>query len=372
MSGPLDADDGRAPAPAPAPARSPWPRGRGALLLTAFLSAATVPALLSWTSHEDRQVLQSRQGELDELLRAGVEVRRESLPSRVVSGAQAAELVGVPSDAGLRFKSELLFSDAQIELFRQKSEREGEIERTLKPPDAVTAKATRDEIEVEWTAPADLDAVRASLRDQPLLRLGFRVYRWREGEEPTLLTTFEGVRTAYQDRDLPLWRERFFYCVATVLEGTIGDLPTLIESKRSPVITAETLENYLLAVVDGTDDSARLELSAWLDGQWRKSTLDVGVGTRITAESRRTLEGRDEPFTLDTGLTVRELRWVDGQLETSTQRPEFLPDGKRRLDPATGLPTFRTEPVSVPTRTLTVILSEPSGATRTISSAEPR
>jgi len=63
--------------------------------------------------------------------------------------------------------------------------------------------------------------------------LGFRVYRWREGEEPRLVSPLAANETSFTDRDLPLWRVRFFYCVATVIEGTIGDLLTLIESKRS-------------------------------------------------------------------------------------------------------------------------------------------
>lgn len=349
---------------------SPLPRGRRALLLTAFLGAATVPALLSWTSHDQGREIRDRQRELDELLRAGVEGRRESLPSRVVS-EDVAELVRIPSGAGLRFKSELLFSHSQVELFEQKSAREGEFERALKPPDAPVATATQDGIEVAWKAPTDLVSLRVSLVDQPLLRLGFRVYRWREGEEPRLLTTLidprdggpEGLGTKYQDRDLPLWRERFFYCVATVLEGTIGDLPTLIESKRSPVMTAETLENFKIEVVAGADDHATdravVAFAAWVDGAWRQQQVDVAAGSRIASRG------------LDTGLTVKELRWVDGAYELHRQRPEFLPDGRRKLDPESGRPTFHAETVMVPTRTLSLIVTDLSGAERTFTSAGP-
>jgi len=351
-------------------APSAWPRTRVPLLLTAFLGAATVPALLSWTSHDQARVLGRRQQELDELLRAGAEDRRESLPDRVVSGELAAELVRVPAGDGLRFRSELLFSDAQVELFRQKSSREGEFERALKPPDALTAKGTRDEIEVAWESPAGFASLRDLLSEQPLLRLGFRVYRWREGEEPKLLATLEGSKTAYQDRDLPLWRERFFYCVATVLEGTIGDLPTLIESKRSSVITAETQENFALEVLDGTPDRGRFEVSAWLDGQWRKTVAEAGPGEPLRAALTRSRDGAEEQIPLDTGLTVRALRWVEGRIETTARRAEFLPDGRRKLDPETGAPTFRTEAVSLPTRTLVAELVDSSGAARTVASAE--
>jgi hypothetical protein len=351
------------------PPRSAHPRGSLALLLTAFLSAATVPALLSWTSHDQGRVLGNQREELRKLLAAGAEGRRESIPSRAVSGASAAELVRLPTGAGLSFKSELVFSDAQVDLFQKKSAREGEFGRALKPPGELSAKATRDGVEVIWAAPLDLEKLRTSLRDQPLLRLGFRVYRWREGEEPKLLTTFDAGQTAYRDRDLPLWQERFFYCVATVLEGTIGDLPTLIESKRSSVTTVETPEKFILAVLDGSDGPsgtpvrARLEIDAPVAGVERKSVVDVGPGERV-----RKSAADGDPIELDTGLVVKELRWRTGQVDTTVQRPEFLPDGRRKLDPASGLPSFRTETVAVSTRALVVELTERSGKTRTLES----
>jgi hypothetical protein len=241
--------------------------------------------------------------------------------------------------------------------------REGEFERALKPPTAVTSTATRDGIEVRWNAPVDLDALRATLRDLPLLRLGFRVYRWREGEEPRLLSAFEASQTSITDRDLPLWRVRFFYCVATVLEGTIGDLPTLIESKRSSVMTVETLENFGLEVVDGSADRARLRISAWVGGTPLDTEAEFAAGQRI----RATADDAGTPVEVDTGLTLAELRVVDGTVEKSIQRAEFLPDGRRKIDPATGRPMFRADTITVPTRTLELHLSEGTGAGRTLT-----
>lgn len=348
------------------------PGGGRRLLLTAFLAAATVPALLSWTSRTQGRAIRSRLSELDQLLAAGIEDRRESLPGRVVTEVPAAELVRIPAATGLRFRSELVFSAAQIDLFRRKSAREGEFERALKPPEGLAATATRNGIEVVWSSPPGLAEVTAALRDEPLLRLGFRVYRWREGDEPKLLATLEGSRTAYQDRDLPIRQERFFYCVATVLEGTIGDLPTLIESKLSPVITAETLENYTLELLGGTEEVAELALEAWVDGAWRRCEIDLSAGDRVAASIARERDGRIVDVELDTGLEVSQIRWLEGTLDTEVQHAEFLPDGRRKLDPSSGLPTFRTEAVTIPTRTLELVLAEPSGRTRTLSPAEAR
>jgi len=178
-----------------------------------------------------------------------------------------------------------------------------------------------------------------------------------------LVSPLAANETSFTDRDLPLWRVRFFYCVATVIEGTIGDLPTLIESKRSQVMKVETTENFELEVEGGGADKASVVLVAWLDGGERRESLEVAPGQRIAKSIRR--DGR--PFDLDTGLTLQELRVVDGTAEKSVQRAEFLPDGRRKIDPATGRPSFHAETVTMPTRTLELRMTEPGGATRTLS-----
>ena len=356
------------------PSRTTQPRHFGALLWTAFLAAATVPALFSWRSGAEARRHETRHAELSQLLRAGVEGRRKTLPDPVV----AEPVTGALPDGGearpvrqlSEFNSALVFSASELELFAQKSTSEGEFERSLQPPEALTAKANRDGVEVEWAAPADFAEVRARLRSQPLLRLGFRVYRWRGDGEPKLLTTFEGNRSAYQDRDLPLWQERFSYCVATVIEGTIGDLPTLIESKRSSVITVETVENFSLEVVDAEADALRVSLHAYVDGSTIDRVIKVAVGDAIAPEPAADLPA---PLAsrLDTGLTLTTLRWIEGTTDDVRTRPEFLPDGRRKLDPVTGLPTFRTETLTVPTRTLEAECRDRSGGTRTFTSVAP-
>jgi hypothetical protein len=353
--------------------RDPHPRGLGLVLLTAFLTAATVPALHSWARRNQERQLQNRQGRLDRLLQAGSEDRRDALPERDPGsatdgtspsvGRAVGRSVVVPVGARRSLEDTLVSPPSTVELFRAKGLREGEFERSLKPPATVTCSATRDGIEVRWERPADLDAQLALLRDLPLLRLGFRVYRWREGEEPRLVAPLAANETSFTDRDLPLWRVRFFYCVATVIEGTIGDLPTLIESKRSPVMKVETTENFKLEVEGGGADKASVALTAWLDGSVRHETLEVAPGQRIAKTIRRS--GR--PFELDTGLTLQELRVVDGTTERAIQRAEFLPDGRRKLDPLTGRPVFHSENITVPTRTLELRMTEAGGATRTLS-----
>jgi hypothetical protein len=346
------------------PPRGAHPGGHGLLLLTAFLVAATVPALHSWTSRKQERQLRTRRAELDELLNVGSKERNGALPGRD-EGDGPRRSVDVPAGVRRVFEDALVFSPQSIELFKTKGLREGEFERALKPPTSLTPTATRDGVELSWEAPAGLDALRATLRDLPLLRLGFRVYRWPEGEEPRLLSTFDASQTRILDRDLPLWRVRFRYCVATVLEGTIGDLPTLIESKRSSVMTVETSENFELKLLDGSADRARLHVSAWIEGEAVQGDVEFKAGQRVKSE----LDRAGTPIEVDTGLTVEGLRVVDGTAEKTVQRAEFLPDGRRKLDPATGRPLFRSETVTVPTRTLELRLDDASGATRTLTAS---
>ena len=314
--------------------------------------------------------MRAREQELVSLLQTGAADRRAALPS-VPNERDAASRARVPAGAGQRFKSELIFSAQQVELFSTKSSREGEFEKLLKPPSQVATRAAREGVEVSWESPPDFSALRAALGGNPLLHLGYRVYRWRNGEEPRLVSASDGSQTTYRDRAVPLWRERLSYCVATVLEGTIGELPTLIESKRSSVITVETIENFSLEVLAGSEDRARVQLSAWIDGGWRKRVLEVAVGDRVRSPPNGTPGGEGSPAApeLDAGLTVQGLRWLEGQQDATVEHPEFLPDGRRRIDPSTGLPTFRTERAHVPTRTLELRCSEPSGAIRTFTSA---
>ena len=347
---------------------SAQPTRLGTLRLTAFLAAATVPALLSWTSRGPEEDLQRRHAELTGLLRAGVEGRRRSLPPREGPGVAPADFAANLSGERPRLGAEIVFSTAELELFTSKSRREGEFERALQPPVDVTATAAKESVEVAWAPPAGLAELRSSLGNQPLLRLGFRVYRWRDGDEPKLLTTFEGDRTAYEDRDLPLWRERFFYCVATVIEGTIGDLPTLIESKPSHVIPVETIERFTLEVVEGDAGRVHLSLHALVDGRTLDRRIDAAVGDAITPAV--TDETPPElALRLQTGLTLESTRFVDSEVVETVQRPEFLPDGRRKLDPGSGLPTFRSESVARPLRTLEVTCRDRAGSTRTFTSA---
>src|SRR4030095_13138518 len=94
--------------------------------------------------------------------------RRDALPERDPGnatdgtspsvGRSVGRSVVVPVGARRTLGDTLAPPPPTVELFRAKGLREGEFERSLKPPATVTCNATRDGIEVRWERPADLDA----------------------------------------------------------------------------------------------------------------------------------------------------------------------------------------------------------------------
>ncbi len=374
------------------------------MLLTAFLTSATVPALNSWIHREKGQGLErSRQALEEDLLEDDLPVEdllgadpleeatgtpsleepatgrerrsiRHEAPARWRAPVEARLLLWrEESKAPTAFESSRLFAPEVVDLFAEKSSREGELSRALEAPDAPDLSVTREGVELRWELPENLAALRSEVSDNSLLSLGFRVYRWRRGEEPTLLATNDVSKTFYLDRGLPLWRQEFLYCVASVLEGQIGDLPTLIESQSSPVIAVETLENFSVEVLDGTPELASVRLSVFVRGQWTRQTVELRDGDAVSAHF--VLEdgelGRQE-LELDTGLVVEQVVAVDETLDETRRRPEFLPDGRRKVNPSSGLPSFAKQWSSVPVRTVELRCRAQDSTRRTFVSSPLR
>lgn len=319
------------------------PRGMGIMLLTAFLGSATVPALHFWISKHQATDLEANRERIEASLNAPERKTESAIPERWKRRIPAPDWFTLgPAEGQPEFDSELLFSSRDVELFERKRSREGEFADALGSLAAPEATVTAAGVALHWEAPKGMTKVRTELADNPLLDLKYRVYRWREGEEPRLLTTIEVSQIYHLDTGLPLWKERFFYCVATVLEGTIDDLPTLMETAHSPVITVETSQNFEVHVLGGTESLARLEVAAFREGGWIRKTFAVTPGGRVGVDN----ESEDSAF--DTGLRVTQIVVREERGEVSVQRPIFLSDGRREVDSISGLPTYRTdaEPVS--------------------------
>ena len=271
------------------------------------------------------------------------------------------------------FASELLFANRTLEVFQAKGSREGEFARALSPPTPPRAEVNRDGVALRWTSPPGMTAVRSSLGDHPLLELTYRVYRWREAEAPASIGSVDITQTFYLDQDLPLWSERYYYCVATVLEGKMEDLPTLIESRPSSVISVQTSQNFQLSILSGTPDLAHVEVAAFQDGGWRRREFAVTPGARIGSGAAETQEGTTESEPdFDTGLTVLNIEVREESGEVRVERPIFLPDGRREVDPASGLPTFRSVNEPVQARVVELECLDPAGDVKRISSSPTR
>ena len=326
---------------------SPHPRGTRTMLLTAFLASATVPALLSWIHGKHVDQIREETRRIEGRLKPE-SVERSSSPTWGGSADPQRWARWMPPADGLRYRNELLFSPDEIDQFEEYLARDETIEQQVRAPERPSTDVTRDWVELNWEPPAGQAALRSQLGEDSLLRLGYRVYRWAEKEEPVLLASNEVTRTFFRDTDLPLWSQRYSYCVATVLEGEIDNRTTLIESKRSSVIAVETLENFSVEVLEGSADAATVKISAYQGGRWRQQTFPVLPGEELGGT--REVDGQRLDF--GTGLRLVDIEVQKNSAEEAVQRLEFLPDGKRRVDLSTGLPTFRNVTYRVPTRTL--------------------
>lgn len=339
------------------------------MLLTVFLASATVPALHLWIDRDAGNTLENGWSRFGNSLTGSSRPTRSSIPDWWTRELLDLGWTAGPPPEKTAFGSDLLFPPRALELFAAKGSREGEFAQALSPPTTPRFEANQDGVALRWTSPPGMTAVRTQLGDHPLLQLAYRIYRWRESEAPTLLGAVDITQSFYLDQDLPLWSERFYYCVATVLEGKIDNLPSLIESKPSPVIAVQTPQNYQLQVLGGSPDLAEVEVAVFREGRWQRREFAVSPGSRIGAP---TVFGEDSDADFDTGLQVLNIEVREESGEVSVQRPIFLPDGRREVDPASGHPTFRSVNEPVQARRVELECMDPAGDVKRISSSPTR
>lgn len=359
--------------------RSAHPRRGGIMLLTAFLASATVPALDSWIHRQKGLDLERGRNRFAERSASLKPPAHHEVPDDWTRRVDESLWSWFSTDGSpSAFGHQQLFSSRNFDLFFEKCSLEGQFQSALDAPALSHPIVTRDRVELRWSLPEGVARLRNELGDDSLLRVGFRVYRWREGEEPALLSTLEVTQTYHVDQDLPLWRQKYNYCVFTVLEGRIGELPTLIESKRSAVIQVETLENFSLEVLDGTSQETTVQAMVFHEGEWVSSTLALRPGDPIAGslplapdllpQVPPAGEAPVESLPFDTGLILESVEVTVDTTRETRQRPEFLPDGRRKVEPASGEPTFQTLSTPVPVRTVKLSCRDSSGSVRTFAS----
>ncbi len=316
---------------------SPQPRWIQGWVLTAFVVAATVPALISWMDRRQRSALEMRRTRLESLLRVQNPTEELSQPSARERVANPERWEGWFKGVGddIRLRDELLFDPEVLDQFHEQQNRRLDFAERLEAPPGLVAEVERDAVELRWLVPEALTELRSSLGEDSLLRIGFRVYRCLENEDPKLLGFNEISQSFFRDEDLPLWRERLHYRVATTLEGEVAGQKTLIDSRLSGVVSVETPENFTIELLGGDAVQARVQVAVYHSGRWIRETFEARPGEALG--SPRVVDEENVDF--DTGLRVVAIDVLEGSISETVQKLEFLPDGRRKVDPATGLPS---------------------------------
>jgi hypothetical protein len=276
---------------------------------------------------------------------------------RPLSGTIAA-LAFEPSR--IEFAPEATFEAGTTDGFIERRRKARDVRREVAPPSALRWRRTAEGVLLEWEPNPLNEALLLEARANPLLTVGYRVYRWRVGQEPTAVATGGLERNSYLDRDLGPRGGRVFYSVLTVLEGRIGDRDTLIESERSKVLTVDLEESFELRLLGGTSERVGIEVRVQGGAPARSARFDVAVGDEIGQPVE--VSGASVDFA--TGYAVTEIVETTEPVEQRVRRPMFNPDGSRARD-ATGF-QYNDEVRTIPTRRLRVTCANDQGDLKTL------
>ncbi|MBI4881877.1 MAG: hypothetical protein HY812_19790, partial [Planctomycetes bacterium] len=138
----------------------------------------------------------------------------------------------------LEFASKIFFADRELEGYRERRSKE-DLYRGIAPPLELRWSQRKKGVLLEWSPNPRNVAIEADVRGNPLLKTGYRIYRWRVGEDPAVVATATLNQTSYLDPEIGSRGGLIFYSVVTVLEGRIGQRDTLIESESSDVLEVD-------------------------------------------------------------------------------------------------------------------------------------
>ncbi|MFG0319842.1 MAG: hypothetical protein ACF8XB_21400 [Planctomycetota bacterium JB042] len=296
---------------------------------------------------------------------------------RTASGQDPAGLLAIEPTA-LEFAPEIFFGDAEMLAWRERRTAE-DLYKEIAPPLKFAWERTDRGVILTWEPNPSNEAIARLADDDPLLKTGYRIYRWRIGEDPAVIATGSLEQTTHLDEDLGIRGGLVFYSVLTVLEGRVGGNETLIESERSAVLEVDLEDAFdvrLVGFADGvvSEDGrfptpgpdARVAVEVTLPTvPPRRATFEVGLGERIGGVREVGREAVD----FDTGLTVEDVRLVDDERSETVRHPMFDPDGSRAFD-ETGF-LFREETRRIPIQRLEVRCTGDRGRSRTLRVVRP-
>ena len=264
----------------------------------------------------------------------------------------------------LQFESTVFFAEHELEGYQARKSREDLFQR-IAPPLAVRGRRRESGVLLEWDQNPVNEVIQRNVGADAQLKAGYRIYRWREGQQPARIAAASLDTTSYLDVDLGPRGGRVFYSVLSVLAGRIGIHDTLIESKQSEVLEIDLSESFELQLIDGTAERATIEVSVVIEANRYSARFEVASGDSIGTLSG--VDGRDGVRTVDfgTGLIVKGIVEVSDVRDQVIQHPVFNPDGSRASDD-TGF-VSREEVRKIPIQRLEVRCENAAGQTRVLS-----
>ena len=261
----------------------------------------------------------------------------------------------------LEFPSTILFEDAEVAEFRDRRSKEDRFRRAIAPPLELSHSVRRTGVLLEWKSNPSNEALQRETSGNPLLNTGYRIYRWRSGEDPQVIASGNLDQTSYLDEELGPRGGEVFYAVLTVLEGRIGTRDTVIESQRTEPIGVSLEDAFELRLVAGDTERVEIEVSVPTPGGLRTTRYALGVGDAIGDVQ----DSDGTPVDFATGLVIESIREVDTHREEHIRHPVFEPDGSRAFDENGFL--FRDEIRKIPVRRLEVSCARDRAAPRVLS-----
>jgi len=165
------------------------------------------------------------------------------------------------------------------------------------------------------------------------------------------------------DKTISPSKTKYYYCVMSAFEGTVGRHKTLIESKQSDVRSIECIDRFDLKVLGGDTEKVNLRVTVKVNGVLRSHVFTAKVGERIGGVENFSGLGAVD---FSTNLMLISIRTRETEEEILVHRPIFNPDGSRSLDQNTGEPLFNDRMENQKLIKLSIKCRNPSGEVRIV------
>jgi len=267
--------------------------------------------------------------------------------------------------SGLVLGGTCFFELHEIDAFLMEKLQESDEQPKLYPPLGLTCLRVDQGVELTWSPNPQNEALIQNLADNPLLMLGYKIYRWTSdiNSKPTAVQKLSYQRSRYIDTEIRPVASRYFYSVLCVFEGIVAEQKTLIESERSEFVSIDCGDRFDLKIISGTLDQVDVEVSLFVDGIPRSRVFTVREGDEIGGKVELPGSGQVDFFTT---LKVIAIGMREEDREETLQHPVFESDGSRSLDPISKEPIFQSERTMVTHQLILIECEDPYGNQRIV------